>query len=153
MPAKPKQSGKAVKKQTTNASLKKYAEPRNKTGKGGFGDRPEDRNNNGQRNKASVSFSKQLRQLIVEIGEEETTLPNGKKMSKIEGVVRAAYNEAIKGDAPARNFIAERVEGKAMQPLELTGPNGGAIQYDDISDTERIKRLLALADTARKRGS
>jgi len=38
---------------------------------------------------------------------------------------------------------------------ELSGKDGGPIQTEDasISDTERIERLLALADTARKRRS
>lgn len=112
-----KQPGKAVKKQTTKASLGKYAEPRNKTGKGGFGDRPEDRNNHGQRSASTVAFGRSLRELIVQVGEEELTLKDGRKISQIEGVVRAAYRQAIAGDAPARSFIAERVEGKVTQPI------------------------------------
>lgn len=125
MPTKTK---KEVKKQTTNAGLKKYAEPRNKTGKGGFtgADDPR-RNNNGQRSAEAVAFGKSLRELIVTVGEEVTTLPDGRKISKIEGVVRAAYRQAIEGDANARSFIAERVEGKVTQPTEHTGKNGGAI--------------------------
>ena len=114
----------------TNASAK--PKPRGKpfTGKGdprngkGFDVRPEARNNNGQRSAAAVNFSRNIRELIVTVGEEITTLENGRRISKIEGVVRAAYNQAIAGDSAARLFIAERVEGKAAQQIDVTNSDG-----------------------------
>lgn len=133
----PKTKTKEVKKKaglTTNTSQKQRGGNKNPTGKGGFGDRPQDRNNNGQRSAEVVAFGRSLRELIVTVGEEVTTLPDGRKISKIEGVVRAAYRQAIEGDASARSFIAERVEGKVTQPTELTGKDGAAIQMEAVID-------------------
>lgn len=81
-------------------------------------------NLNGQRSAAAVNFSRNIRELIVTVGEEVTTLENGQRISKIEGVVRAAYKQAIAGDSAARLFIAERVEGKAAQQIDLTSSDG-----------------------------
>ena len=96
----------------------------NPTGKGGFQERPETRNKHGQRNKAAVSFSRSLREYIVNHGETKVTLPNGRKIKRIEAVVVAIYNEAIKGNMQAATFIAERVEGKIKDQVEVTGAEG-----------------------------
>lgn len=109
----------------TNTVAKK---PRGKPFAKGADDRrtaqftPDDprRNNNGQRSAAVVAFSRNLRELLVTVGEEVTTLPDGRQISKIEGVVRAAYKQAIDGDHNARSFIAERVEGKIAQKIDLS---------------------------------
>ena len=99
----------------------------NPTGKGGFQERPHTRNKHGQRNKAAVSFSRSLREYIVNHGETKLTLPNGKKIKRIEAVVTAIYNEAMKGNMQAATFIAERVEGKIKDQLEVTGAEGQAL--------------------------
>ena len=99
----------------------------NHTGKGGFADNPQNRNKHGQRNKAAVSFSRSLREYIVNHGETKLTLPNGKKIKRIEAVVTAIYNEAMKGNMQAATFIAERVEGKVKDQLEVTGAEGQAL--------------------------
>ena len=82
------------------------------------------RNAAGQRNKAAVSFSRSLREYIVNHGETKVTLPNGRKIKRIEAVVVAIYNEAIKGNMQAATFIAERVEGKIKDQVEVTGAEG-----------------------------
>ena len=115
---------------------KKRGGNNNPTGKGGFGERPEARNNNGQRSAVVVAFGRSLRELLVEVGEEATTLSDGRKITKIEGVVRAAYKQAIEGDAAARTFIVERVEGKVTQKLDVR----------DLSNEQLIAALAALAE-------
>lgn len=115
---------------------KKRGGNHNPTGKGGLKDNPQNRNTAGQRSAAVVSFGRGLRELLVTVGEEVTTLPDGRKISKIEGVVRAAYRQAIEGDANARTFIAERVEGKVAQKIDVR----------DLSDQQLIAALAAIGD-------
>lgn len=73
-------------------------------------------NTSGQRNSAAVAFNKQIRQIIVEVG-DETVSANGKVISRIEGAVRGMYQQAAKGNVPAFNALVERVEGKVTQPI------------------------------------
>ncbi len=81
-------------------------------------------NQHGQRNKAAVAFGKSLREYIVKEGKAPLTLENGKKISKIEAVVRTIYKEAILGNMAAVTFLADRVEGKVKDELDLNA-NGG----------------------------
>ena len=94
-------------------------------------------NTNGQRSRAAVNFSRNLRELIVTVGEEVTTLENGTRISKIEGVVRAAYKQAIAGDGAARTFIAERVEGKVALKIDVK----------DFTDDQLLAALIAADDS------
>lgn len=79
------------------------------------------RNRSGQRNRAAVQFSKSLRELIVKEGESSISDKDGKRHRKIELVVRQLYNKAIAGEGWAVTFIAERVEGKVKDQMELSG--------------------------------
>jgi acid phosphatase class B len=97
----------------------------NPSGRGGFGDNPQNRNKRGQRNKAAVAFARSLREYIVKRGEEKITLPDGKKIKRIESVVMALYKEAIFGNMTAIQFIADRVEGKVTDSLAVQ--HGGAV--------------------------
>lgn len=88
------------------------------------GDDPK-RNRNGQRNKAAVAFARSLREYIVKHGEAKLTLPDGKKIKRIEAVVTALYKEAILGNMTAIQFIADRVEGKITDNVSVQ--HGGAV--------------------------
>ena len=104
----------------------------NHTGKGGFGDNPQNINQHGQRNKAAVSFARSLREYIIKEGKVSLKYVDDKtgkihKATKIETVVRAVYREAMQGNMQAVNFIAERVEGKIKDQLEVTGAEGQAL--------------------------
>ena len=59
--------------------------------------------------------------------------------------------ESIRSKAATE--IIEWELGKATQPTELTGKNGGAIETKDVSldDDERIERIASLLDKARAR--
>lgn len=59
-------------------------------------------------------------------------------------MVQAQIRQAIKGDVKSFAEITDRVEGKAMQALQMSGPNGSAIQVDAISREEREKRIAEL---------
>jgi hypothetical protein len=51
------------------------------------------------------------------------------------------------GDIPAAKEVFDRVDGKAVQAVEHSGPDGEAIQ---ISDTEAARRIAALLVGATK---
>ena len=60
-----------------------------------------------------------LAEMVRQIGEEAD--PKIKRTKK-EEVVRKAWEQAARGDAKARDFLAERGWGKVAQAV--TGPNG-----------------------------
>ncbi len=77
----------------------------------------ERRHAGGQRNAASVAFSKTLRELIVKEGESVLAI-DGKKHKKVELLIRKVWNEALQGKEWATLFIAERTEGKIKDELD-----------------------------------
>ena len=77
-------------------------------------------NRNGQISKSRLKFNRTLRELIVDEGEKTYTAKVGEQsvsMKKVEWMVRSVWNEAIKGEAWAVQFISEKVEGKITQPI------------------------------------
>ena len=116
--------------------------PRNPTGKGGFKKGDPRINRNGQLNKPAVQFTKALRDLIVAEGNKKHTITNpntGERvtLTKIEWVVIAAYNAAVQGDAKAREWISERVEGKVADNFKHEGGITLHVIYDKSeSDSE-----------------
>lgn len=50
---------------------------------------------------------------------------DGNKTSKINAIATKLVEQAIEGNTMAAKEIADRVDGKATQPLEHTDPNGG----------------------------
>jgi len=93
----------------TKGSFKKGKDPR--------------RNTAGQRNAASVAFYKQLRELIVKEGEKNYVGKDESgqivKLKKVEWMIKVLWQEAMKGEAWAIQFIADRVEGKVTQPIDI----------------------------------
>jgi hypothetical protein len=43
-------------------------------------------------------------------------------------IAMSLMREAIKGKVPAASEMADRIEGRAIQTQEISGPDGGAIQ-------------------------
>lgn len=106
----------------------------NETGKGGFADHPEHRNNNGQRSSKVVAFSRTLRELIVKEGQSEYTAidsQTGKRVTrtKIEWAIQTLYAAALDGQSWALLFIAERVEGKIKEQVEQSGGLTVRVEY------------------------
>jgi len=77
-------------------------------------------NRRGQMNKRRIEFNKTIRELLVDEGE---ALQSGKigdstvKLKKVAWLMKSVWNKAIAGEAWAVQFIAERVEGKIIQPI------------------------------------
>ena len=69
--------------------------------------------------------------ILRKIGAEEIDTQNG-KMTKIEGLMRMVYKEAVTGNQWAVNFIADRTEGKPAQTMDYTTAG------EPISEVRRI---------------
>jgi hypothetical protein len=61
-------------------------------------------------------------------------------------VAAALVKRARKGDVRAIQLIAERTQGKPMRAVEISGPEGGALEIERMTADEldrRINELLA----------
>lgn len=71
-----------------------------------------------------MAFFRTLRELIVTEGEKNKAGidddGNTVKLKKVEWYVKVLWQEALKGEAWAVQFIAEKVEGKVEQPIALS---------------------------------
>ena len=88
-------------------------------------------NRHGQISHNVLAFNKSLRELIVGEGEQKhTTLIEGQKVTftKAQWMVKVLWNEAMKGEAWAVQFIAEKVEGKVTQPI--TGELSHTLKFE-----------------------
>ncbi len=68
-------------------------------------------------------------------------------------VAAALLKRARKGDLRAIQLIAERTQGKPMRAVEISGPDGGALELDLMTDEEldqRINELSAKLNTEAK---
>ena len=83
----------------------------NPTGKGGFQERPQDINRGGR-------TKKYLTLLLEQIG-EEIEPKSGKQFKEL--IARRTWVDALNGDQRAIEFIFDRIEGKAEQPLKHSG--------------------------------
>lgn len=101
----------------------------NPTGKGGFQERPHDRNANGQRSSEVVAFNTTLRALIVNYGQQNST--KKKTLKRVESMIDTLWDLAEDGEAWAVQFIAERVEGKVKDELLLNGAQKLLVEYVD----------------------
>ena len=90
-------------------------------------------NRNGQVSKERLAFNRTLRELIVAEGEKEWTGVDKNEeltLKNVEWLVRSVWKKAIEGEAWAVNFIAERVEGKITQPIDMSGQIEAVILSD-----------------------
>jgi hypothetical protein len=91
------------------------------------------RNVNGQRSKNVVAFSKNLRELLVQIGEQSHTsvvrdedgrIIRRETRKNVEWLSRVIWKRALEGKEFYVQFIAERVEGKIPQGIGFQGDDG-----------------------------
>lgn len=59
-------------------------------------------------------------------------------------IANVLITKAAKGDLRAITELIDRLDGKAMQAHEVSGPAGGPVPYADLSREEKIKRLIEL---------
>lgn len=81
-------------------------------------------NRKGQISKSVLAFNRTLRELLVSEGEEKKKGQIGEetfRLKNVEWLVKSVWRKAIAGEAWAVTFIAERVEGKISQPVDMQG--------------------------------
>lgn len=64
--------------------------------------------------------TKHFSTLFKEVLKEHIKLKDGSKMTIGDAMVKAMTSKAIRGDVSAFNAVADRVDGKAQQSLEVT---------------------------------
>lgn len=52
--------------------------------------------------------------------------------------------DAMSGDKSAIQFIADRFDGKPAQAVQVTGEDGGPVQFADVSQLEVARRIAFL---------
>jgi len=61
----------------------------------------------------------------------------GKRITKLRQVAETLVTKAIEGEGWAIKEIADRVDGKAMQQVEVSGEDGGPVLFKTIYETIR----------------
>lgn len=51
---------------------------------------------------------------------------------RLRAIAEALYNKAGEGDIQAAKEIGDRIDGKAVQGVELTGEDGGPLQFQEV---------------------
>ena len=85
-----------------------------------------------------------IRLVANEPDEEE---PNKKKIRKL---AEQLFRDAMGGNVTASKEIGDRLDGKPVQGIEASGPDGGPIESADVSARELARRMLSLIDQAEK---
>ena len=70
--------------------------------------------------------------------------------SYAEAIAEKLAKKALAGNIPAAREIADRAEGKARQAMEVSGPEGGALDYRNMTDEELDKRIAELTEKLKK---
>ena len=99
-------------------------------------------NRNGQISKERLEFNKSLRELLVSEGEAEWegVFNNEKiKLKKVEWLVKSVWKKAIEGESWAVNFIAERIEGKVAQNVDID--HSGSIDSSMTIKVVKVEQL------------
>ena len=108
---------------------------RNPTGKGGFGDNPQNRNPGGWKKEESISY--QYNRLGRMTDEEFASYVPQTKFERI------AYNRIKDAESSLNDTkeITDRVEGKAPQSVDMTS-NGESVNPFNGLTTEELRKLL-----------
>jgi hypothetical protein len=67
-----------------------------------------------------------------------------------ECLVRHCFKKAKQGSPRHLELLLAYVEGKPKQGVELSGPDGGAMKFENMSDAEIDARLNALLEKYRE---
>lgn len=70
----------------------------------------------------------------------------------IEAMAEQIVIAAVKGDVRAVQEITDRLDGKAVQAVALSGEGGGPIPFADVSPAENLKRIAELVSKGRGKG-
>lgn len=76
--------------------------------------------------------TKHFATVLSEILAEQITLKDGKTMTVSKAIGMAIRNKALRGDVPAFNAIADRIDGKPMNDLGLDNGGNVVIQFANV---------------------
>ena len=91
----------------------------------------------------TAKFSEAARGLLAEI-DARTGETNA------ECLVRHCFKKAKQGSPRHLELLLAYVEGRPKQGVELSGPDGGAMRFENMSDVEIDARLNALMEKYRE---
>ena len=83
----------------------------------------------------------------VNVGSVTVELPEG--ATYLDWIAFGQCIEAGRGNAAAAREIADRIEGKVPKPVEVSGPEGGSLDVQFMTDAQldaRISELLAILE-------
>ena len=86
----------------------------------------------------TAKFSDAARRLAEEIGQSGRT--------GAEQLAEHCFRQALKGSARHAELFLNYTEGKPKQGVELSGPDGGAMKFENMSEAELDERLKALLE-------
>jgi hypothetical protein len=81
------------------------------------------------------------------------TLQRVTSLDQWEAIVRKAIEQAKKGDNLARKWLGDYLMGAPKQGVEMSGPEGGPIEFassDETTDEQRLALLVALYERVRE---
>lgn len=114
----------------------------NPTGKGGFGDNPQNRNPGGWDKTQSISYQYN-RLMRMEPDELDEFVPEtvAQKVAKQRITEMMEDNNETKGGAlQVTKEVTDRVEGKAPQTVDISNPDGSLNPYNSLT-TEELRKL------------
>ena len=71
-----------------------------------------------------------------------------------DALALSQFRAGIKGKTEPAREIADRLEGRARQPVEVSGPQGGPLDVQFMTDEQldaRISDLLAIVEKEKKK--
>lgn len=76
--------------------------------------------------------------------DEEIKTRTGSKVQIKKALVEKKLEAALMGDQKSIEWIFDRIDGKAVQPVEntLQGPNGGPVEVKSVATDEELDALL-----------
>jgi hypothetical protein len=87
----------------------------------------------------TAKFSEAARQLLT-----ETDRKSGETNAEL--LVRHCFKRAVHGSARHLELLLAYVEGKPKQGVELSGPNGDGMRFENMSEAQIDARLKALLE-------
>jgi hypothetical protein len=85
----------------------------------------------------TAKFSEAARQLLAEIGPKSVE-------TNAEVLVRHCFKKAMHGSPRHLELLLAYVEGRPKQGVELSGPDGGAMRFESMTDAELDARIQEL---------
>ena len=86
---------------------------------------------NGTKSKGVAKGNKRRRlvsdAIMVALKREATCIVDGKPTKQLNNLATKLVEKAVEGDIQAIREVLDRTEGKAMQAIELSGEQGGAL--------------------------